>query len=289
MFKTVTAFPSWLYVGERNHVHNILGVISMWSCSCYVPCHVLFHPWMQSNGSHYKMGVLGNRPHLLLTELQRGDASWGGREPPRLYIYFRAGEGRNGLQQHGCPLWSISLFYIVSQQMGWGEKVASKESLNSSACRKRSWIRSCGCLVGMSTHSPPTAGQKTHQHYVHFRLPAEGDCGCASHRSVLIHPDANSNPPCRCVRGEEDICNGSLVFCPRSHYFLRDTVKCKNPPHNFTRHERLRRPCQPPLTIGSFSVNVFFRSFFKGLPQTLRLRELLFQQDKFALVHQTLV
>lgn len=129
MFNTVTAFPSWLYVGERNHVsvHNIPGVISMWSCSCYVPCHVLFHPWMQSNGSHYKMGVLGNRPHLLLTELQRGDASRGGREPPRLYIYFRAGEGRNGLQQHGCPLWSISLFYIVSQQMGWGEKVASKE------------------------------------------------------------------------------------------------------------------------------------------------------------------
>lgn len=37
------------------------------------------------------------------------------------------------------------------------------------------------------------------------------------------------------------------------------------------------------------SVWTFFSFPFKGLPQTLRLRELLFQQDKFALVHQTLV
>lgn len=218
-----------------------------------------------------------------------GAASWGEGEAPCFHSYFRVAEGRNGLQLQWPPLWRLILLYMFAQQMGWGGKVASKEqtpprvgNVHESEAAGVRWARP-------PTRHPLLARKRTgsvlisdSQLKVSVDVCLSGSFRCILTPIPIMHADM--------VGAGKASSTAHLSPFPLAHIISWGTLKCKNPTPNFRQAWMLPAAASAATDHWLIPCECFFFSLSvcKGLPQTLRLGELLLQQDDSLLLQQTL-
>lgn len=164
---------SLMTVCRREHIMSTY--VTFWESAAHgrvpVMSHVMFYFIHGCEGSRCKVGAQGTFPTSSWQSM--GAASQGEGETPHFHSYFKGGGRQKWPPAAMASIMEtrFTLYVCTANGVRWK---SCEQRANSSTRWKHPWIRSSRCSVGTSTHSPPTAGQKTHRLCAHFWLPAEG-------------------------------------------------------------------------------------------------------------------